>query len=386
MLPMPRTATVETTDQPLFQVIAGNVAIAHDYLTVVGGAERVVLSLTRAFPGAPVYTSLYEPEQVAPELAAGIDVRPSVLNRVGPLRNNHRAAMPLLGPIFNRTRIDSDVVVCSTSGWAHGITTPGRKIAYCHNPPRWVHQRKDYTDSSRPLWWMAAAAMHPYLKRWDRKAAASCDRYLANSSIVAERVRVAYGRDAEVVPPPIAFDASGPQQAIPYLRPGFLLSVSRLIGHKNVDAVVEAFATLPDLRLVVVGDGPESRALAANAPSNVEFTGRVSDDELRWLFANSRGLISASREDFGLTPLEAAHFAKPSALLRYGGFLDTMIEDETAVFFDTPEPSAVAGAVRRMVNESWDGEAIIANAERFSVPAFEQRLREIVAEELREAR
>ncbi len=101
---------------------------------------------------------------------------------------------------------------------------------------------------------------------------------------------------------------------------------------------------------------------------------------------DGRGLISASREDFGLTPLEAAHFAKPSALLRYGGFLDTMIEDETAVFFDTPEPRAVAGAVRRLVNESWDDEAIIANAERFSVPAFEQRLREIVAEELREAR
>ena len=360
------------------------VAIAHDYLTVVGGAERVVASMVHAFPGAPVYTSLYEPERVHDELASRIDVHTSALNRVGVLRRNHRLAVPFLGPAFDHLHVDADVVVCSTSGWAHGISASGRKIAYCHNTPRWVHQRREYAPINRPMWWAMAGAMHPYLKRWDRKAAESCSRYLAVSTVVAKRIRDAYGIEATVLPPPTSFDPAGPQIEVRGASPGCYLNVNRLMGHKNTDAVLEAFAEMPDLQLVIVGDGPERARLTASAPRNVLMTGQVDDSQLRWLYANCTGLVSASREDFGLTPLEAASFGKPAALLRFGGFLDTMVEGETAIFFDDPDPASISPAVRSLESEVWAEGAIQDNADRFSSSRFEAQLREIVAEELAE--
>ncbi len=358
-----------------------NVAIAHDYLTTVGGAERVVFSMTQAFPDAPVYTSLYEPLAVLPELASGLDVRASPLNRVTLLRRNHRMAMPLLAATFNRIHIDADVVLCSTSGWAHGVTTPGRKIAYCHNPARWLYQRREYTANGKPLWSAMAIAIRPYLVRWDRMAAASCDRYIANSSTVAERVRRAYGRDAEVLPPPATLDPEGERRAVLDLDPGYFLSVGRLMSHKNTGDLIRAFAGLPRCQLVIVGDGPDYQRLAASLPRNVRMLGPVGDDRLRWLYANCAALVSASREDYGLTPLEAAGFGKPSVLLRYGGFLDTMVDGETAFFFDSSDPTAIAGAVRRAAKECWSDRAIRENAQRFSLPRFEDRLRDIVNEE-----
>ena len=119
------------------------VRLVHDYLTQRGGAERVVLSLARAFPGAPLHTSLYEPATTFPS-SARVDVRPTPLNRLAPLRRDHRLALPLLAPAFSRLRIDADVVVCSSSGWAHGARVTGRKIVYCHTPARWLYQADRY--------------------------------------------------------------------------------------------------------------------------------------------------------------------------------------------------------------------------------------------------
>jgi glycosyltransferase involved in cell wall biosynthesis len=358
------------------------IALAHDYLSTIGGAERVVLSMIRAFPGAPLYTSLFEPELVDPEFRTGVDIETSSLNRFRALRRNYRIALPVMAPAISRMHVDADVLLVSSSGWAHGISNTGKKVVYCHNPPRWVYQRREYAPLSKPLWWATALGLHPYLHRWDRRAERSCDRYIANSSIVARRIETFYGRSAEILPPPSAFDPGGPRQAIAGLDGGFYLTVGRLIGHKNTRALVEAFSSLPDHRLVVAGDGPERASLEASAPANVRLVGRVSDAELRWLYANSAGLVSASPEDFGLTPIEAAAFGTPSVLLRFGGFMDTMVEDETATFFAAPRPEAIADAVRRAARQSWDTHAIEQNALRFSADRFESRLLEIVREEM----
>ena len=197
---------------------------------------------------------------------------------------------------------------------------------------------------------------------WDKNAAASADAYLANSTVVAERIRSIYGIDAEVVPPPPAITADGPSEPISGLEPGYLLCVSRLLPYKNVDVVVEAASALPDERLVIAGTGPMEHALRLRATSNVTFTGIVTDPQLRWLYANCRALIAASYEDFGLTPLEAASFGKPTAALRWGGFLDTIEEGRTGVYFDQPTTLAVTGACRsrrwlrppRRLNTSWE--------------------------------
>jgi glycosyltransferase involved in cell wall biosynthesis len=354
------------------------VALVHDYLTQRGGAERVALSLARAFPGAPLHTSLYEPAATFPAFAA-VDVRPLPLNRLGPLRRNHRLALPLLAPAFSRLRVDADVVVCSSSGWAHGARCTGRKIVYCHTPARWLYQPERYLRGRGRVQRTIASALRPALTRWDRAAAASAARYLANSTVVAERIAHVYGLEAEVVPPPPALTPEGPAEPADGLEPGFFLCVSRLLAYKNVDAVVAGFAELPDERLVVAGTGPDEAALRRAAGANVSILGSVDDARLRWLYRACGGLLAASYEDFGLTPLEAAGFGKPSAVLRWGGFLDTVAEGESGIFFETSTPRAVAEAVRELRAGTWDERSILAHAARFSEARFIERIR-VIAE------
>lgn len=351
------------------------VALAHDYLSERGGAERVAISLTRLFPGAPLYTSVFD-ERAYPELT-GVDVRPSFLHRVQPLRQRHRVALPLLPAAYGRMHVDADVVICSSSGWSHGIATEAPKVVYCHNPARWLYQRSEYSKTRR-RYGLAGMVVSPFLQRWDQRAAASCDVYLANSSAVARRIKDVYRRDAEVVPPPTTLDVDGLQEPVDGLDPGFVVSVGRLLAYKHVMEVVEAFRTMRGEQLVVVGDGPYRPELEAAAPRNVVFLGRVSDAQLRWLYANSAGLVSASHEDFGLTPVEAALFGKPSALIRSGGFLDTMVEGTTGVFFERAEPALIRAAVNELVQNEWESESIVKAADRYSEEGFGRRLHEVV--------
>lgn len=358
------------------------IALAHDYVTQKGGAERVVLSMLAAFPGAPLYTAFYDPSRTF-RAFADHDVRTLPLDRLRPLRRNHRWSLPLLAPSFSRLSVEADVVLCSTSGWAHGLRTDGRKIVYCHSPGRWLYQRDRYLRGSpRPLQW-AVAGLAPSLERWDRAAAASANRYLTTSRSVQRRIEDVYGIEATLVPPPHAIDATGPQEPVPGLAPGFLLCVARLLPYKNVDAVIAAFHHLGDHRLVVVGDGPERRRLEASLTPNTSLLGVIPDAQVRWLYANCAGLVAASFEDYGLSPLEAAAFGKPTAALRWGGYLDTMEEGTTAVFFDEARPEQVADSVRALLSRSWDRSAILAHAGRFDETAFIARLRTVVAEEAR---
>jgi len=359
--------------------IGPRVAIVHDYLTQRGGAERVVLSLCRAFPDAPVYTSFYEPETTFPEFRER-DVCPLWLDRAAPLRRRHRLALPLLPLAFSTSRVDADVVICSSSGWAHGVRTRGRKVVYCYSPAKWLYRPDDYLGAgSRLATRGALAALRPFLLRWDRRAAATADVYLAISSFVAGQVHDAYGIDAEVVHSPVVLDTAGTRDEVPGLEPGFFLTVSRLLPYKNVAAAVAAFRELPSERLVVVGEGALGDSLRAAAGPNVTFLGTVGDAQLRWLYAACAGLVSASREDLGLTPLEAAGFGKPAAVLRWGGFLDTVVDGKTGAFFEQPTPGEIAASVRRLIDREWDRSLIEAQAARFSESAFADRLREIVA-------
>ncbi|MBV8195149.1 MAG: glycosyltransferase [Candidatus Dormibacteraeota bacterium] len=335
--------------------------------------------MARAFPGAPLYTSLYSPAGTF--AFAGVDVRPSPLNLVAALRRDHRLALPLLAAAFSMTRLDAPVTLVSSSGWAHGVRVTGRKIVYCHNPARWLYQRDRYLGSQQGAARAAMRILGPPLQRWDRRSARSANRYLCNSTATRRRIRECYGIDAEVLHPPPALDPLGPYEPIAGVEPGFVLCVSRLLPYKNVDAVIAAAEAIAGPRLVVAGEGPERRRLQAAASDKVHFAGRVDDAQLRWLYANCTGLVAASHEDFGLTPLEAATFGRPVAALRGGGYLDTVSEGNTGVFFDAPRPMEIAAAVREMLGRAWDADMITERAAAFSEPRFAARLREVVDEE-----
>lgn len=353
------------------------VALVHDYLTQRGGAERLVLSMLKAFPNAPLYTSLYLPDGTFPEFRWA-DVRPLSLDRFTTLRRHHRLALPLLARGFSRLALGSDVVLCSSSGWAHGVRATGRKIVYCHTPARWLYQTDRYLGGRHRMAAAALSVLAPALRKWDRQAARSANLYLTQCTAVRDRIRQIYGIDAELVPGPYRLTADHPVTPVEGLRPGYFLCVSRLLPYKNVDAIVQAFSKLPGETLVVAGRGPDSRRLAKMASANVRLVGAVSDEQLAWLYANSAGLIAAAYEDYGLTPIEAAAFGKPAAVLRWGGFLDTVVEGETGTFFDFPTPAQVGSAVRRLQASVLDRARIRAHAGRYSEELFIRRLRELV--------
>jgi glycosyltransferase involved in cell wall biosynthesis len=379
-------------DQP------GAVAIVHDYLTQRGGAERVVLAMHRAFPAAPIYTSLYEPDLTFPEFR-DVDVRTSYLNRSQFLRRHHRLALPLLAHAFSKIEVHEKIVLCSSSGWAHGIHTTGTKLVYCHCPARWLYKRADYLRKIEDprherrhaatslddihtsfVFGNSLRAVTPILRRWDRRAAASASAYYTNSSAVSDEISSVYGIRALIIPPPAPRSIDGPsEKPRTVTKDGFFLVVSRLLPYKNLDRLFAVFAERPDLELVVVGTGPLLKTLQQTATPNINLLGNVNDRELRWLYGHARALIAPAFEDYGLTPLEAASFGKPTLALRKGGYLDTVSEGTSGYFFEDLDVGSISGAIDKLSENPLSSDEIRGHASRFSEERFISTLRQKVS-------
>ena len=360
------------------------VALSHDYLTQRGGAERVALAMAHTFPGARLYTSLYQPETTFPEFGA-VQIWTSPLNKLAFFRRNFRYALPWFGGAFGHAPLDpsAEVMLVSTTGFAHGIRTDVPKVVYCHSPARFIYLIDEYLGGpwwTRPTGWVLRA-LRPFLLRWDQRAAASADIYLCNSTSVQERIRQVYGREATVVPPPASLDSAGEQADLPALDgwDDHHLLVSRLMPYKNVDIAISAFRSMPDQRLLIIGRGPLRDHLARDLPRNVRMAGGLSDAQLRRAYATARAVIAPSFEDFGLTPVEGYSFGVPTLALRGGGYLDTVAEGSTGYFFERPEPDLLVDAVRRLKAQPLDPGPILEHAERYSPQRFAAEMRAAVA-------
>lgn len=355
------------------------VAVVHDYLTQQGGAERVVLALMRAFPGARLITTLYNSATTYPQFAA-YDIETSWLQKAAPLRRDPRRALPLLSRAVDSIELDEvDVVIASSSGWAHGVRTTGCKLVYCHNPARWIYQHSDYIAGQSLPVRAAFRLARPSLRRWDQAAAATADRYVVNSRTVQERVRGTYGITADIIPPPISIEVAAEKKPVLDLKPGFFLVVGRPRGYKNVDVTCEAFAEMPDQRLVVVGGLPDA-ADGRSWTSNMTGLVGVADAELRWLYDNCRAVVATAHEDFGLTPLEGNAFGRPALTLRAGGFLDTVVDGVTGHYIDRLDAASVIRAVRLALETDLDPSIILQHAERYSTRSFGNAMRRHVCE------
>lgn len=360
-----------------------DITVVQDHIAQRGGAERVLRSLTR-LPGVSltVRTSVYVQERTYPELES-LSIRPMWFSRVRAIRANHRLAFPLMAPSFALSKTSSPVTLCCTAGWSHGVRAPGRKVAYWFAPARWIHQRAEYVGSEGVVA-RIIQALAPALGWFDRRAVETIDRHLAVSHEVADRLQRTYGIEAEVLHPPVVLDAPPePVDGIEGVDGPFVILVSRLIGYKNVAVVIEAFRELPDLTLCIVGDGPLRGELEDLAGNNVYFTGTVTDGQLATLYTKCDALVTAAFEDFGLTPVEAGLFGKPTAALRAGGLLESVQEGVNGVFFDEVRPSSVAAGVRSVLGNEWDEDKIREHAGGFGEDLFLARLDEILRSEAR---
>jgi glycosyltransferase involved in cell wall biosynthesis len=352
----------------------GEVAIVHDYLNQRGGAERVVLEMAKMWPQAPIYTSLYRPDSTFAEFAKH-DIRTSVLNRL-PVDGTFRSLFPLY-PAAMRSlgTIDADVVLSSSSGWAHGVRTSERAFhaVYCHTPARWLwggeygpglHKRRIL----RPL--MEA------VRSWDCRAARRPDLYVANSFEVSGRIRRIYQRDAPVVYPPVNV-----KRFVPRDRGERLLVVSRLMAYKRIDLAVDA-ATRLGIGLDVVGSGSALEDLRRRAGPQVKFHGQLDDASVVQLFETCSAFCFPGREDFGIAPVEAQAAGKPVIAFGGGGALETVDDGVSGILFTRQDVDSMVDAIRRCDELQTRPEHLGALANRFSPGAFRRRLTETLVAEV----
>ena len=354
-----------------------NVAIVHDYLNQAGGAERVVAVLHRMYPDAPIFTTLFDPDAVGEPLASA-DIRVSWMQRLPWWKQHFKKYLPLYPFAVRSFDLRGfDLIISSSSAWAKGIRVPAGAVhvCYCYTPMRWAWSFDSYVGRSELdlLSIEAARLVVRVLKRWDVSTAASVDRFIAISSDVARRIRRSYGRESDVVFPPVDVTRFSPA------RPpeDFFLVVSRLNSYKRIDLAVRA-CTAMGAPLVVVGDGPDRVALQQMAGPTVRFAGRLADADVAAMFERCRAFILPGMEDFGLTPLEANAAGRPVVAFGAGGALDTVRHGETGLLFTEQTPEALALALTAVTSRSWDAELLRAHAETFAEPVFINRFQEVI--------
>ena len=266
-----------------------------------------------------------------------------------------------------------DLLISSESGPIKGIRKPAHThhLCYCHTPMRYLWDlADDYYRRAGLLGKVAMRTFTPSLRRYDLWSAEQVDTFIANSNFVAERIQRIYHREATVIYPPVdvARFAAAPEQE----RTAWLW-LGALVPYKAPDLLIEAFRGTRH-QLIVAGDGPLLPTLRANAPENVTFLGRVSDEELPNLYARAKGLLFPGIEDFGIVPVEAQAAGTPVLALRGGGALETVREGETGLFFDAPTPQAIRDVLDAAEAKTWDRAALRANAERFAPEVFDASL------------
>jgi glycosyltransferase involved in cell wall biosynthesis len=359
------------------------VGLVHDYLLVMRGAERTFAEIAACWPDSPIYTLLYDAEAVAAGFR-GREVHPSRLQRLGARQSSFRYLLPLFPSAVERLPVGGyDVVVSSSSAFAHGVRPrPGAlHVCYCHSPFRYVWFERDRALSECPR------PARPLLRRtldrireWDLEASRRVTHYVANSGITRERIARIYGRDSEIVHPPVAVDRFAPGEPEDYL-----LFVGQIVRHKRVEVAIEA-ALLAERSIKVVGSGPDLEALRAHYEGRaVEFLGGVSDERLAGLYAGCLALVVPNVEEFGIAAVEAQAAGRPVVAVARGGATETVVDGETGVLVDGEDAASLAEALREEDFTRFDPAAIRRNAERFSAASFRQRLSSLVVQYVTEA-
>ncbi|MDP4001846.1 MAG: glycosyltransferase [bacterium] len=361
-------------------------ALVHDWLKNISGAERVLIELHKIFPDAPIYTLFYD-KKFTQKWLPDADIRASFLQKIPLITKSYWLfawLMPTAIEAFDLSEFDR--VLSSSVIFSKGlILKPSTKhICYCYSPTRFLWDRNSEARITNYESWSRLIFNH-LLRLWDRASADRVDQFIAISKVVQSRIKKYYRRDSIVIYPPISLPTESAlrnrESSIFNLKIGtpFYLIVSRLHKYKNIDIAIEAFNKL-NYPLIIIGAGPDGERLRRLAGDNIMFLGEQDDSTLVEYYRTCRAFIMPQEEDFGLTPIEAMSFGKPVVALRQGGAVETVIEGQTGEFFDDPIPEALADAVRRL-NENYanyNPETIKVRASLFSPEKFKSAIIKII--------
>ena len=356
-------------------------AIVHDYLTQYGGAERVVEVLHEIFPEAPIYTSIYLPEQL-PNGFRKMNIQVSFMQKL-PFKDKHFKKYLLLYPkaiqSFNLT--EYEMVLSSSSAFAKGAVTSTNAchICYCYTPARFIWDYERYVE--RENFNGVIRALLPFfiacLRKWDISTVKGVDCFVSISKNIQRKIRNCYGRDSEIIYPPVDIKGFKISKKIE----NYFLIVSRLNAYKRIDLVIEAFNKIK-LPLRIIGDGPYRKNLENLAGSNISFLKKVDEKILVENYSHCRALIFPGYEDFGLAPVEAQASGRPVIAYADGGALETVIDGDTGIFFEKQTVDSLIKAVEKFkdIEYTFDSDKIRNTAERFSKDMFKQKISDFIFE------
>jgi glycosyltransferase involved in cell wall biosynthesis len=347
------------------------VALVHDFLLDLRGAERVFLALCDLYPDADIFTAVYD-EAGTEGRFADRRIHTSFLQKLHPDATSFRRLLPLYPYAMEALNLSGyDLVLSSSSAWAHGVLPSENAVhvCYCHNPFRYAWNAREATLCARgPVMRAALGIVLQRWRQWDWIAAQRVDRYIANSETTRRRIARYFTRDAEVVHPPVEVERFSPGVVGEHYA-----VLSELMPHKRIDLAVRAFNELRR-PLVVIGDGPDARRLRRLAGPTIRFTGRIPDAEVARLLATSRALVVTATEEFGIAAVEAQAAGRPVVALAEGGVTESVIEGRTGVFYEQATPEALTAVIAAFDPLSVDPSACVANAQRFGREAFAREI------------
>jgi glycosyltransferase involved in cell wall biosynthesis len=361
------------------------VALVHDYLNQMGGAERVVIAFHQMFPDAPIYTSIYDPQRVDPVFQE-MDVRTSFMQKFPLVTRHHQPYLPFYPFAMESLDLrDYDLVLSSSSAFGKGVITRPETmhICYCHTPMRWCWNYCEYVEREQ-LGGMARRIL-PFLitglRMWDQVSAMRVDHFIANSPVVAARIQKYYRRDAVVIPPPVEVSRFFFDPAIE--REDYFLIISRLIPYKRIDLAIEACNRL-HLPLVIVGAGRDMERLKRMAGPTIRFLGRLSDEEVLHYYARCRAFLFPGEEDFGITPLEAQACGRPVIAYGSGGSLASVVEGITGEFFYEQTVDSLATVLASFEERRYEPQTIRNHALEFDTSRFHRRILQFIGAKMSE--
>jgi glycosyltransferase involved in cell wall biosynthesis len=358
-----------------------SIALIHDWLNQLGGAEDVLVTLSRLYPRAPIFTSIYDRERM-PVAWRDWCIHSTWLDRLPGIHRRHQPYMPLFARVWANYRIppEHDVLLSNKSAFcigARGTNLAARHVCYCLTPTRFTYDFTAYAQRERIPAGASVVlrAMNAHLRRWETAAAQRVTGFIAISREIQHRIKVCYGRDSTLIYPPVELPSTSALDSQP--AGDYYLVVSRLLPYKRIDLAIEAFGRLK-LPLVIAGDGRDRarlQRLADDQPgADITLLGRVNDDALHRLLAGCRALVFPGFEDFGIAPVRAMGYGKPVIAFAAGGALDTVVDGQTGTLFDAQTAESLAEAVRKNNEVTFAPVEIRRLAGRYGVERFQREL------------
>ncbi|WP_128548438.1 glycosyltransferase family 4 protein [Larkinella soli] len=367
------------------------IAVVHEWLVTFAGSERVVEQILNVYPDSDLYTLVdFLPEQQRP-LVRSKRARTSFIQRLPWAKSKYRTYLPLMPLAVEQFDLSGyELVLSSSHAVAKGVLTGPNQlhICYCHSPMRYAwdlyHQYLTEGGLRSGVSGLLARLILHYIRLWDYQSAQRVDHFVANSRYIARRIKKVYGREAHVIYPPVNTAQFAPGAR----REEYYLTASRMVPYKKINLIVEAFAAMPDKRLVVVGDGPDFEKIKRLATRNVELVGYQPEDSLSRYMREAKAFIFAAEEDFGITPVEAQACGTPVLAFGRGGVLESVVDGKTGLFFDRQEAVSLTECVKRFERtaDRFDPVSISRHAQKFSNENFRLEFERFIKARLQEWR